>query len=333
MTRRGWVTVAAAGVLLLAGAGGWLLLRSPGPIYTNPVLRHDAPDPSIIEAGDGTYYAYTTQSNWPVLKRVPVLSSHDLVHWKLAGDAFPANADWVTQDVWAPHIAHNDGKYLLYYAARQYGQGDFAIGVASSDGPTGPFRDKGRPLIEGHGYVAIDPFVLTEGARSYIYWGSDGAPIRAQRLTADGMNVVGRPHAVLHPVEGGGYESLVEGAWVVRHGAYFYLMYSGDACCEPDPHYAVMVARSKSPLGPFEKDGDNPILAANKAFLGPGHNATIRDAGGQDWIVYHAFERGDVIGNRYLLIDPIQWENGWPVINGGKGPSSGPQEAPAADAG
>ena len=333
MTSRRWQLLGAAGVLLLAAAGAWLLLRSPGPLYTNPVLHHDAPDPSVVDAGNGTYYAYTTQSNWPVLKKIPVLVSHDLVHWKLAGDAFPDNADWVTQDVWAPHIARIGGRYLLYYAARQYGQGDFAIGVASSRSPTGPFRDKGRPLIEGRGYVAIDPFVLTEGDRSYVYWGSDGAPIRAQRLTADGMDVVGKPRAVLYPVAGGGYESLVEGAWVLERNGYYYLMYSGDACCEPDPHYAVMVARSKSPLGPFEKDPDNPILEANKAFLGPGHNATIRDAAGQDWILYHAFERGDVIGNRYLLLDPIEWVDGWPVINSGKGPSSHPSEAPIVDEG
>ena len=48
------------------------------------------------------------------------------------------------------------------------------------------------------------------------------------------------------------YRRLVEGAWIVQRGGYTYLFFSGDNCCGPKAHYAVMVARSRSATGPFE---------------------------------------------------------------------------------
>jgi arabinan endo-1,5-alpha-L-arabinosidase len=295
--------------------------------YANPVVPNDAPDPSIIRADDGYFYVYTTQSNWPTLKNIPVLRSRNLVDWRFVADAMPDPPRWVTTDVWAPHVTRIGDKYAIYFAARQFGSAGFAIGVVTSDTPSGPFTGPRKPVLVGPRFVAIDPFVMTTPqGEDLIYWGSNGAPIRVQRLSEDGTEVVGKPRPVLQ-TSGAEYEGLIEGPWVVEHGGYYYLMYSGDACCEPDPHYAVMVARSRSPFGPFEKHGD-PILEANQEFLAPGHNATIRDSAGRDWIVYHAFDRDDVTGRRGLYIDPIDWVDGWPAVNGGAGPSSSIDETP-----
>lgn len=329
--RRDLLTIAALSVIVVAG-GLFAYARLRSPAYTNPVLAHDAPDPSVIRAEDGFFYAYTTQSDWPTLKNIPILRSPDLVRWRYVADAFPTKPRWVTTDMWAPHIHRVDDRYLLYYSARRFGSAGFAIGVASAPTPTGPFRDRGRPLLTGPRFTTIDPFVYTtpEG-HHLIYWGSNSAPIRVQELSADGMDVVGRPKPVLFPDEDNEYESLVEGPWLVRRGGFYYLMYSGDACCEPDPHYAVLVARSRSPRGPFTKYEGNPILEANQHFYGPGHNATIRDSDGRDWILYHAFERGDVTAIRQLLLDPIDWDGGWPSINDGDGPARESSVAPAVD--
>jgi arabinan endo-1,5-alpha-L-arabinosidase len=38
---------------------------------------------------------------------------------------------------------------------------------------------------------------------------------------------------------------------------------------------------------------------------------------------------GDFTNYRYLFIDPIEWVDGWPVINGGAGPSEGSATAPS----
>jgi arabinan endo-1,5-alpha-L-arabinosidase len=330
-----WVGI-AAGLTVVGGAAVVLALPSE-PAYRNPVLRNDAPDPTVIRAEDGFYYAYTTQSYYGArFLNVPILRSSDLIHWKVIGDAFrDGRPAWTTPgtdhgDVWAPHIVRFGSTYYLYFSARNLKTTRMAIGVATSMDPAGPFHDPiGRALILGHGgFDAIDPFVMEANGTKYIYWGSDGDPIHVQELSDDGLSLVGKPKDLLFP-SGRSYEGLVEGAWVLRRGRFFYLFYSGDACCGSNAHYAVMVARSTSPTGPFRRDPGNPILAANGRFPAPGHNATIRDEQGRDWIVYHAMIRGDFTNYRYLFLDPIDWAKGWPTVNRGHGPSAASDQAPA----
>ena len=44
-------------------------------LYRNPVIDNDAPDPTLIRAEDGAYYAYTTMRRG----NVPIYRSEDLV--------------------------------------------------------------------------------------------------------------------------------------------------------------------------------------------------------------------------------------------------------------
>jgi arabinan endo-1,5-alpha-L-arabinosidase len=330
---RRWLAAAAALALLVGCTGARRAPAAPtrpaAATFKNPVFEQDAPDPSLARGPDGVFYAYTTQSLYDgKLVNLPVLRSPDLVHWQRVADAFPSRPRWVIGDFWAPHILYAKGVWYLYFAARQYGVGRMAIGVATASRPTGPFRDSGGPIVTGRGFTAIDPMAFQAGGTRYLYWGSDGSPIYAQALSRDGLRPVGRRHAVLYPSATTDYEHLVEGAWLLRHGSWYYLLYSGDACCFDGAHYAVGVARSRSPLGPFQRFPGNPILARNAALWAPGHNATVTDSAGQDWIVYHAMVVGDPTDLRYLCIDRIDWKGGWPVVNGGHGPSSTPQPAP-----
>jgi arabinan endo-1,5-alpha-L-arabinosidase len=334
MSRRAAVFVAVQ-LLVVAVAGAAWIAWPRGPAYENPVLRNDAPDPTIMRDLDGSFYAYTTQSyHEATFLNVPVMRSTDLIHWALVGDAFRERPTWTPPgidngDMWAPHIARFGEMYYLYFSARYLETSQMAIGVAISDSPSGPFRDPlGEPLIVGDkGFDAIDPFVAQFGDTKYIYWGSDGVPVHVQELSDDGLSLEGERRNVLSP-SSRPYESLIEGAWVIQHDAYFYLMYSGDGCCGEDAHYAVMVARSSTPTGPFERYPDNPILESNDGFFAPGHNAMVQDGAGSDWIVYHSMIRGDFTNYRYMFIDPIDWVDGWPVINGGAGPSAESESAP-----
>ncbi|KKK73861.1 hypothetical protein LCGC14_2889580, partial [marine sediment metagenome] len=102
---------------------------------------------------------------------------------------------------------------------------------------------------------------------------------------------------------------------------FYYLYYSGDNCCGANTHYAVMVARSKNPTGPFEKfsnkSGKPFILNKNDRWLAPGHNSVITDKKGQDWMMYHAIDNRDPENGRVFLMYKITYENGWPKISGG----------------
>ena len=93
----------------------------PAPVaatYVNPVLDSDFPDPAVILASDGYYYAYATQTlrdgHWI---NVQVARSFDLVHWQHLGDAMPNKPDWAreTQDIWAPFVLKDGDRYLMYY--------------------------------------------------------------------------------------------------------------------------------------------------------------------------------------------------------------------------
>ena len=75
---------------------------------------------------------------------------------------------WSGRQLWAPDVAHRDGKYYLYFPLKD--QNDiFRIGVAISDRPEGPFVPESDPIKASH---SIDPAVLedTDG-NYYMYWG------------------------------------------------------------------------------------------------------------------------------------------------------------------
>jgi arabinan endo-1,5-alpha-L-arabinosidase len=287
---------------------------------------------------------------------VQVARSRDLVRWDRLGDALPAKPRWAsrTQDFWAPHVSEHGGRYYLYYSAkpdtalRDTTQG-LCLAVATAASPAGPFADVGRPLECGPGFVNIDPMQFDDPRTGapLLYWGSGFGPIKVRPLAPDRVSFAPGSRATpLVDVERTGdttrYQRLVEGAWVVYRAPWYYLYYSGDNCCGPRAHYAVMVARSRSATGPFETLAQatgrpqSVILERSPAWNAPGHNSVVRDARGDDWIVYHAVDprrpRGaadaDPNTRRVLLMDRLVYRDGWPAVEGGR-PSDGPRPAPA----
>ena len=133
-----------------------------------------------------------------------------------------------------------------------------------------------------------------------LYWGSGFEPLKVQELAPD-RHVV-RPGQRAQGAASGrtpakdAFPVLVEGSWVIRHGGYYYLFYSGDNCCGAKANYAVMVARSRSATGPFETleqatgKPHSIVLEKRGHWIAPGHNSVVTDAAGQDWIVYHAVD-------------------------------------------
>ena len=342
------VTFAAAAALAL---GSSAQSAPQAPTYANPVIDADFPDPAIIRAPDGSYYAYATQTEragkWV---NIQVARSSDLVHWQLLGDALKSKPRWAsgTQDFWAPHVVRDGKRYIMYYSAKpdtsdqRHG---LCLGIATATSPAGPFTDLGRPFRCGEGFINIDPMAFDDPAtgKRLLYWGSGFEPIKVQELAPDRVSFApgSKPQDLVSPSAGGKtFPVLVEGSWVVLRNGFYYLFYSGDNCCGPGADYAVMVARSRSATGPFEtmeQANGRPhsiILKARGRWIAPGHNSIVTDAKGQDWIVYHAADvrhsrvnlSADVNSRRIMLIDRITWRDGWPVIDG---PSDEPTAAPA----
>jgi arabinan endo-1,5-alpha-L-arabinosidase len=342
-----WRALAAALALVLAGTAA---PARHAVSYVNPVLDADFPDPMVLRAPDGSYYAYATQTKragqWV---NIQLASSRDLTHWRQAGDALPVKPVWAsqTQDFWAPHVVRAGARYILYYSAKPDTSDErhgLCLGIAIASSPRGPFNDIGHPLRCGPGFVNIDPMEFDDPAtgKHLLYWGSGFEPIKVQELGADMVSFApgSSATALVAPSPGrSSFPVLVEGSWVIRHGGWYYLFYSGDNCCGPKANYAVMVARSRSALGPFETleqatgKPHSIILEKRGYWIAPGHNSIVTDRAGRDWIVYHAVDTrrprenpGDELNTRrILLIDPIEWKNGWPRIDG---PSSGRRKGP-----
>ncbi|MGR5541085.1 family 43 glycosylhydrolase, partial [Vibrio campbellii] len=74
---------------------------------------------------------------------------------------------WAERQMWAPDAAEKEGKYYLYFPAKNY-DGIFHIGVAVGDNPEGPFTPE-ESHIEGT--YSIDPAVFQDNNDYYIYFG------------------------------------------------------------------------------------------------------------------------------------------------------------------
>ena len=322
--------------------------------YQNPVLDADFPDPSVLLAPDGYYYAYATQTKRAgQVLNFQVARSRDLVEWEYLGEALPNKPAWAatSQRFWAPDVSrHPDGRYLFYYSAQPNDPAaGLCLGVAVAQHPAGPFVDSGQPLLAGGpGFENIDPmrFVEPETGRQLLFWGSGFGPLRVRELAADGLGfapcseaaIVVAPRSADDAVP---YGHLIEGSWVHYRAGWYYLFYSGDNCCGPDARYAVLVARARHATGPYETLAQvsgtaGTILTENARWLAPGHNSLLTDAAGQDWLLYHAIDREqptfDAINDeqghsrRVMLLDKVTYdEQGWPHVGT---PSMGPQPAP-----
>jgi arabinan endo-1,5-alpha-L-arabinosidase len=327
----------------------------PAGTYQNPVLDTDFPDPSVLLAPDGYYYAYATQTRYRgQILNFQVARSRNLVDWEHLGEAMPDKPGWAatSQRFWAPDVSrHPDGRYLLYYSAQPNDpQASLCLGVAVAAAPAGPFIDSGQPLLAGGpGFENIDPmrFVDPASGQQLLFWGSGFGPLRVRALAPDGLSfapgsaagVVVRPRLA---TDYASYGYLIEGSWVHYRAGWYYLFYSGDNCCGPDARYAVLVARARAATGPYETLAEatgtaGTILTENNRWQAPGHNCLVTDAAGQDWLLYHAIDRRqptfDAINDeqgrsrRVMLLDKVHYDEvGWPHLGT---PSVGPRPAPA----
>ncbi len=325
------------------------------------------------QPGDSYWYMYCTKDPLNDEDRnaggfnfhnIPMLKSLDLVNWTYVGDAFSTPPSWgePTSGMWAPEIQFFNDQYYLYYTMTDpttavSGEpncgSEPAIGVATSASPTGPWQDLGRPVVEprrgGPGCNfkwTFDPEVITVGGQRYIYYGSYYGGIEVRPLSADGFTT--DPASAVQVTIPNRYE----GANVVEHGGYYYLFVSAANCCNgPVTGYSVFAGRSASPTGPFvDRDGvsllagrvgGTPVLRMNgNRWVGTGHNSVFTDLQGQDWTVYHAVDRNDPyfagtndFTKRPVLLDRLDWIDGWPTVRGGLGASDTPQTVPAAQPG
>jgi arabinan endo-1,5-alpha-L-arabinosidase len=329
-------------------------------------------DPTVIygQEHEGLWYMYCTTDPLNDQDRnasgdfnfhlIPMFSSTDLVNWTYQGDAFSARPAYAVPNagLWAPEIKYypETGQYHLYYTVTDttFPGGGSAIGVATSDSPLGPWIYQPAPVVEPHPADCcpgsrrwvFDPEVLRTAGPDYIYYGSYFGGISVRVLSEDGLASDPASQTLVT------IANRYEGPEVVFNNGYYYLFVSATDCCRgPLTGYSVFAGRSSSPVGPFVdregvsllagRVGGTPVISMNgNRWVGTGHNTVFRDFDGQWWTIYHAVDRFDpyfegAVGftKRPVLLDALDWIDGWPTVRGGMWASDTPQHAPAAQPG
>ena len=342
------------GMVLLASCrekqDGILIWNDPptsaDTMYQNPVFEPDLADPSVVRAVDGTFYAYGTENNWStgIHRVVPIITSKNLVDWQYVTDAFATRPTWKTEGgIWAPDVTFVNSKYYMYYSMSTWGDSNPGIGLAIADLPYGPFVDQGKVFDSKSIGVAnsIDACFIQTGTgrnkKSYLIWGSFEG-IYGTELSAD----LKTPTGTKFKIAGGAFE----GVMILERDNKFYFFASSGSCCDgANSQYHVSVARADAIKGPYLDKAGNAIMDPGKegtllisgntdlGWVGPGHNAEIiTDDRGTDFFVYHAIDVKNPFlpggaTRRALMVDRMNWVDGWPTIEGGK-PSNTLQAMP-----
>ena len=245
-------------------------------VFNNKIFIYPSHD---IDAGD----AFDDLGSHFAMKDYHVLSMEDIggkaTDHGVALDV--ENVPWAERQMWAPDANEKDGKYYLFFPAKDY-EGIFRIGVAISDKPQGPFTAMKNPIAHS---FSIDPAVFKDDDGSYYMyfggiWGGQLQRWESGKYDSNGsLRDLGKPNAPAilpriakltddmlqfdEPIESikildeNGNLLLTkdldrrffEAPWIHKRKGIYYLSYSTG-----DTHYLVY-ATADNPYGPFTYKG------------------------------------------------------------------------------
>jgi beta-xylosidase len=269
-------------ILLLAFA---LVLHSTSALAENPIFEHVfTADAAAMVDGD-TVWLYTGHDEAPnndvffEMHDWLAFSSRNMQDWTEHGPIMKAvDFKWATGQAWASHMVKKDGLYWFYTTVRHDDtHPGFAVGVASSKSPTGPFRDaKGEALITdemttqtANDWDDIDPAIfIEENGDTYMFFGNlvpKYVKLKDNMIDLDGpIKVIDIPH-------------FTEASWVHRKNGRYYLSY---ACFFPEK---ICYATSDNIHGPWKYQGILNEIAGNSET----NHQSIIEFRGKSYFIYH----------------------------------------------
>ncbi len=281
--------------------------------YSNPVIKGCFPDPSICKA-NGKYYL--AASSFQFFPGVPIFESDDLVNWRLIGHALtrqsqlPLEAANSCSGIFAPTLRYHDGKFYMVTTNTTTG-GNFYV---CTDDIYGEWSEP-RYVEQG----GIDPSLYFEDGRTYFMSnGSDDEGCYGIVQCEIDLET-GKKLTPGRSIWNGCGGRFLESPHLYKINGTYYLM-----AAEGGTEYGHMcvIAKGKSPYGPFESCPYNPILTnRNKGgypIQGAGHCDLVEDDKGNWWMVALAFRQIGMwtmhhVTGREVCLCPVEFDSdGWP---------------------
>lgn len=245
--------------------------------FNNPYFP--AADPFILLHNNKYYLYFTNEENNN--NGYFVYESSDLFEWENKGYCLKKEDVKGNKWFWAPEVIFHNNKFYMVYSSEEH------LGVAVSYSPLGPFIQNNKKwLIED---LAIDGhFFKDDDGTIYLYYVRlDGTnKIYVSKMCEDllSIDLTTEKLLIFAEEEWETKDCLVtEGPFVLKHNGIYYLTYSANHTRSED--YAIGYATSSSPLGPFKKHINNPILMKNDKYNGMGHHSFTQSKDKKELII------------------------------------------------
>lgn len=298
-------------------------------LVRNPILRGFNPDPSIVRVGEDYFIATSTFEFHPAVR---IHHSRDLVNWTVRGHALDLDLRGIPDSggVWAPSLSHSDGLFWLAYSIVRSMDGDdkdidnYLVTASSIDGPWSEpvhlgsrgfdfsfFHDDGPDGDGTHWIVGVQWDQRPEHP-------SFGGLVLEQYLP-DEKRTAGVAHLLYRE------PTLVEGPNLYRVDGWYHLLIAAGGT---GWNHAIISARSRNLLGPYERDPQPFVLTSRDAPGIPlqkaGHGELVQTPAGEWMLVHlasrptlHLGERYSTLGRETCLQKVVFDADGWLRLAGG----------------
>lgn len=296
--------------------------------YTNPILAGFYPDPSICKVGNDYYLVNSTFAYFP---GIPVSHSKDLVNWTEIGHVISRSSQMnfkgmgVSRGLFAPAIRYHNGTFYVTCTLID-GKGNF---IATAKNPAGPWSNPVW-LSEVNG---IDPSLFfDDNDKVYLVYNSippdnkslyDGhRTLRLREFDAVNLKVIGEESILVN----GGTDiskkpSWIEGPHILKKDNQYYLIAAQGGT---GFDHSEVAFKSNSINGPFIPC-KQPILTQKHTIqtfpiTSTGHADLVETENGKWEAVFlgcRPYEGDYYNTGRDTYLAPVEWKDGWPIINPG----------------
>ncbi|KAJ9099309.1 hypothetical protein QFC21_004190 [Naganishia friedmannii] len=316
--------------------------------YRNPILPGFNPDPSICRVGDDYFIATSTFQFFP---GVPIYHSRDLVNWKLIGHALNRRSqlDLRTAEggggIFAPTLRYWKGRWYMTTCSAyriRFGSKDPFVTPRGFYVSTDDIFDDSKwsePVF--FDMLGIDQDLFFDDKDDKVYlsttarifdpklprYGFDTG-VFISEVDMDSGRIKTRPKFLRQSPIGIG---IAEGSHIFKKDGYYYLITAEGGT---ESLHQEWVFRSKQgPYGPWEAGPEgtvNPMVFQGKfpdeEIQYTGHMDIVDAPDGRWWAVMLGVREqregpkkdNEVIWSqlgRETFLCPVEWEEGWPVVN------------------